>query len=333
MREADSGQTDQRRAKPVCIHDPPLSDQEILAARPSKQPVDPERPYGYLIERECSARRTVEDVATVFLTNRECPWHCLMCDLWQYTTDRRVPPGAIGRQIQYALERLPPASHIKLFNAGSFFDRQAIPPEEDAAIARQLGHFRSVIVESHPRLCGDRMLGFQRQLDGELEVAMGLETVQLQVLARLNKGMSLRDFARAVAFLHEHEIRSRAFILLRPPFLDEQQGVEWAVRSLRFAFDLGVDCCSVIPTRAGNGIMDSLARDERFAPPCVSSLEEVLERGIRLHEGRVFVDLWDFDRFASCTHCASQRRDRLERMNWTQRVLPRVECPVCRPSQ
>lgn len=57
------------------------SDREILAARPAKNAVDPHTPYAYLVEPECSAGRSVEDVATIFLTNRECPFKCLYCDL------------------------------------------------------------------------------------------------------------------------------------------------------------------------------------------------------------------------------------------------------------
>ena len=43
--------------------------------------------------------------------------------------------------------------------------------------------------------------------------------------------------------------------------------------------------------------------------------------------GRVFVDLWDLERFADCPHCLAQRRDRLKTMNLEQRVLPAPACP------
>ena len=90
-------------------------------------------------------------------------------------------------------------------------------------------------------------------LAGHLEVAMGLETVHPEVLAKLNKQMTLDDFERATRFLNERGIPVRAFILLRPPFLTEDEGVEWAIRSIELAFEWGIECCSVIPTRAGNG--------------------------------------------------------------------------------
>ena len=72
----------------------------------------------------------IEDTAIIFLTNRECPYHCLMCDLWKNTTDFSVPAGSIPQQIEWALNQMAPARHLKLYNSGSFFDERAIPSED-----------------------------------------------------------------------------------------------------------------------------------------------------------------------------------------------------------
>lgn len=309
-----------------------ITDDEILAARPAKVPVDPRRPYAYFVECERAVDGSVDDVATIFLTNRECPFRCLMCDLWKHTTDESVDAGDIPAQIDYALARLPEARHVKLYNSGNFFDAKAIPPEDYPAIAERLAGFDTVIVENHPRLCGERCLEFRDLLDGRLEVALGLETVHPVVLARLNKRMTLDDFQRAAGMLVSEGIALRTFILLRPPFLSESEGVEWALRSIEFAFDAGVECCSVVPTRAGNGIMDQLSRTGRFHPPEIPSIETVLAHGIEMGRGRVLMDLWDVERFFDCTTCGPARRERLEFMNLRQEVLPPVIC-TCRPGE
>jgi hypothetical protein len=307
--------------------DPPTySDTDIVGARPEKADVDPWQPYAYHVEPERTKAGTVEDVATLFLTNRECPFRCLMCDLWKYTTDETVPEGAVPAQIDYALERLPDARHVKLYNSGNFFDRKAFPPSDRPAIAERVADFQTVIVENHPKLCGEPCLAFRDRLPGQLEMALGLETAHPTVLDRLNKRMTRDDFRRAVGFLRENAIDVRTFILLRPPFLSEAEGVEWALRSIEFAFDAGVQTCSVVPTRAGNGIMQQLAQDDQFAPPSMASIETVLEEGLRMDRGRVFMDLWDLERFADCDACADDRRDRLHRMNLTQTVQPPVAC-------
>ncbi|MBW3542697.1 MAG: radical SAM protein [Planctomycetes bacterium] len=298
----------------------------MVAARPGRNPVDPERPYACLVEPERSASGQVVDVATVFLTNRECPFRCLMCDLWTNTTIDSVPAGAIPRQIDFALERLPRAQQIKLYNSGNFFDAKAIPRSDHPAIIDRVRSFETVIVENHPRLCSDACGRFRDRLGTTLEIALGLETVHPQVLPALNKQMTLDDFARAVSLLLRHDVSVRAFILLRPPFLTEAEGVAWALRSIEYAFSLGVACCSVIPTRAGNGLMERLQAGGQFSPPTLASMEQVLEAGIRLERGRVFMDLWDIERFFPCARCGPLRRERLRQMNLTQHVPAPVSC-------
>src|SRR5688572_16212132 len=114
-----------------------FTDAEIIERRGVKNRLDPNRPYSFFVEQEVSRFGVFEDVAVVLLTNRECPFHCLMCDLWKNTLDEKVPPGAISRQIDHALSHLPAAGHVKLYNSGNFFDPQAIPPDEFPDIAQR----------------------------------------------------------------------------------------------------------------------------------------------------------------------------------------------------
>ena len=304
----------------------PATDEEILAARPSKPTLDPWLPTAFLVESERSAAGSIDPVATIFLTNKECPFRCSMCDLWKYTLDERVPPGAIPAQIDHALERLPAAKHVKLYNAGNFFDAQAIPPEDYAAIADRVRHFETVIVENHPRLTNDRCVRFRDLLGTRLEVALGLETIHPDVLPALNKRMTVADFDHAARFLRDHDIDVRTFLLLKPPGLNERDGIEWALQSVGHAFDAGAGCCSIIPTRAGNGFMELLQAAGEFTPPTIRSMEELLERAIALGRGRVFMDLWDVEQFFDCRRCGQARADRIRGMNLSQQVESRVDC-------
>jgi archaeosine synthase beta-subunit len=301
-------------------------DRWILARRPGRRELDPRRPYAVLIEDERADTGEVVSVATVFLTNRECPWRCLMCDLWQNTLAQTVPPGAIPAQIDFALGQLPSARQIKLYNSGSFFDHQAIPPGEYAAIADRLHSFERVIVESHPALVNEDCARFRDLLDAKLEVAMGLETAHPAVLSRLNKRMTLDQFSRAASWLQNHDVALRIFILVKPPFLDEAEALDWAARSLDFAFDCGASVAVLIPARSGNGALDALAQRGEFSPPRLSTIENALAYGLSLKRGRVFADLWDLERFAECPVCSASRAARLRAMNLQQIILPPVIC-------
>ncbi len=291
--------------------------------------LDAFRPYEWVCENERAASGEIVSVATIFLTNRECPWKCLMCDLWRNTLEESVPVGAIPAQIDYALQRLPAAQHVKLYNSGSFFDNAAIPRADYAAIAQRVHNFERIVVESHAKLVNEDCLRFAKMLNGKLEVAIGLETVHPTVGPRLNKGASLHDFQRAAEVLRANNIALRVFILLKPPFMDEVEAILWAKQSLDFAFDCGATVAALIPTRAGNGALELLAENGEWSPPKLDSLEQVLNYGIGLDCGRVFADLWDLQRFSDCANCFVQRHARLQVMNETQQVLAPIACDLC----
>ena len=119
-------------------------------------------------------------------------------------------------------------SVIKLYNAGSFFDARAVPPQDDDAIADALRPFTRVVVESHPSLVGDRTWRLRDRLtrDGRttrLEVAMGLETAHPIALERLNKGITVESFAAAAHALADHDVDLRVFLLIHPPFVPPER--------------------------------------------------------------------------------------------------------------
>lgn len=304
-------------------------DRWILSQRPERRILNPRQPYAFLVEDERAASGELVSIATIFLTNRECPWRCLMCDLWRNTLTESVPSGAIPEQIAFALSRLPAARQIKLYNSGSFFDVHAIPAEDYPAIAAQVASFERVIVESHPSLIGDRCFHFLDLLSVPLEVAMGLETVHPTALERLNKRMTLKQFATAAARLRENAIDLRVFILVRPPFVRKDEALHWAQRSLDYAFDCGATVATLIPTRGGNGATDRLMQSGDFAPPDLRTVEDALEYGFGIKRGRVFVDLWEIQQVTACSNCREQRIARLANMNQHQRPGGPVHCDAC----
>jgi len=304
-------------------------DRWILDRRPARVELNLREPVAYFAEDECSAEGEIAPVATIFLTNRECPFRCAMCDLWRNTLSESVPSGAIPEQIDFALGRLPPARAIKLYNSGSFFDPRAIPVEDYAAIAARIQDFERIIVECHPAFVGERCVAFRDLLTGRLEVAMGLETVHEGVLEKLNKRMTLEQFETAANFLRSSEVDLRVFILVQPPFMKPEESLYWAQRSLDFAFDCGATVATLIPTRAGNGAMEALAANDEFDPPGLNLLEATTSYGFGLKRGRVFTDLWDLKRRSECGFCFGERVERLRNMNLGQEICAAVTCDRC----
>lgn len=320
-------------------------DRFILERRAAKPRHDPWRNQGVTIEDEVTADGIVARVATVFLTGRECPWRCLMCDLWQFTTDASTPVGALAAQAAEArrtIEARGGATHMKLYNAGSFFDPRAVPESDYDAIARSTAGFERVIVECHPSLVGARvarwMDAMARHAVGGVpafEVAMGLETAHPGALDRLNKRMTLDGFARAGDRLMGMGVALRVFLLVAPPFVPLLEHGAWLLRSIDFAWRCGAAVVSLIPTRTGNGALDAIAADGSFRSPTIHDLERSLESALsapRPAGARVFADTWDLDRFATCPDCLAARRARVHAMNLQQAIEPRIVCAACTPA-
>ena len=332
-------------------------DRYVLARRGPRAAVDPWAAPRVVVDPEPDGLGGVVDVTTLFLTGRECPWRCVMCDLWRHTLEGDTPPGAIPHQIRAGLRAGPRPGivrrNLKLYNAGSFFDPRAVPPADDPAIARAVADFTRVTVESHPRLIGDRTWRFRDLLarttsDGRaagpaLEVAMGLETAHPDALARLNKGCTIEDFAASAAALAEHGVGLRVFVLVHPPFVPHDERIDWLRRSIDVALDAGASVISLIPTRGDSGAMPALAEQGAFIPPTLAGLETSAALALSLarsparcpaqssaqSRARLLVDLWDLAAVATCAACLDARRTRLLRQNLEQRIPDPVVCAAC----
>ena len=297
-----------------------------------------EVPHHFLRERELAADGSLAKCVAVFLTNRECPWKCFMCDLWKNTLETSVSPGMIPRQIAHAFQQMGTphlkearsAMLVKLYNSGSFFDPRAVPTKDYDTIARLLTGFRRVIVECHPLLLGDSCLRFRDLLAVEIEVAMGLETAHSAALAQLNKGFGVEDFLKKCDWLRKNGMAIRVFLLVNVPFVPSAEQAEWVEKSIQLAAEAGAEVICLIPTRPGNGAVEALLRSGWYSRTRLEQLENALEAGIRSSRARVFADLWDLEQFRSCPHCFSERRLRLQRMNDQQRLLNRIRCGQCR---
>jgi radical SAM enzyme (TIGR01210 family) len=316
----------------------PVHRQRILQARRAKGFVSPDRAHAFWNEQECWQRllsptdtqllSTLVDVTTMILVGAECRFACTMCDLWQHTLDHATPRGAIPRQIDVALQASPPANWVKLYNASNFFDPYAVPLEDLPTIAKQVARFDRVIVENHPRMTRASIEEFARAIPGQLEIAMGLETVEPVSLELLNKESTLEQYIVACDQLRAWGVDIRAFVLLQPPGVEPSESVDWALQAIEFAQKHGARHVSLIPTRAGYALLSQWQRDGLFRPPLAGQLEQAIVRAIQMtQEARlpctVTADLWNWDETEGCcTVCRAGRRSRLEAINLSQQVEP-----------
>jgi len=271
---------------------PAARDRFVIDLRGPRPAPDPWRYQDVLLEDEPTERGDVARVGTIFLTGRECPWRCAMCDLWRFTTRADTPAGAIPAQIRTARQvwrnRGDVITRLKLYNASNFFDPRAVPATDYGDIAAAIKDDREnderddvveqVTVESHPSLIGERVERFLEALDGRrLEVAMGLETVHPAALDALNKRMTTDDFANAANRLRRLGASLRVFILIAPPFVPREEQDAWLLASVAFAVECGASVISLIPTRGGNGAMEALSAQQLFCEPTRGDIDRSVE--------------------------------------------------------
>ena len=149
-------------------------------------------------------------------------------------------------------------------------------------------------------------------------MAVGLETAHPDVLARLNKRMTLAGFRRAADFLAEEDIALRVFILLNPPFLAGRAGAGVGVPIARRGGGRGRprvlrdSDARAATARWRRWSRRSCRRGSRRSKPPSST-------ACRLRGPVVLADLWDAERFVRCP-CDTARLSRLAFMNRHQRV-------------
>lgn len=283
----------------------------------NRQVLSPWSPYLVLDEVEADGSGAQIATKTVFLTASTCPIGCHMCDLHHHTLPDATPPGAIPQQIRNATADRPssdptPRGWIKLYNSGNFFDPRSIRPSDYRSIASLCKKFQRVIVENHPRFGADRLLQFRDLLDGQLEVAVGLETVQPRWLDRLGKKMTRDDFDRYGKWLRSERVDLRVFLIAGVPGVDVDESIRWTRLSARHAIRCGARHISLIPARRGNGWNGHPGKLPEFSVDDLAALQVMV---IRDADGAavVTVDLWD-------VAPSTLGRDRIEATNRTQRV-------------
>lgn len=312
----------------------------IRAVRGAKAKVDPFARPLVVVERERLGDGSVAPSVVVFAIGRECPYTCVFCDLWRHTLDTVTPPRALVAQLEAAgADGWPAGVVLKLYNASSFFDPLAVPPEDLAALAQLCGGARRVVVESHPRFLRRhprQWLAFAEAIaPATLEVAIGLETADPLLHRRLGKGTSVNEIEEAAAALMAAGVAWRAFVLVGTPYLEQTRHVDDAVATAAWAVDHGAAHVALIPVRGGNGAMEILREQGLWSPPRLDSLErsfaaaQDVAQGVAQKGAVVTLDLWDLELFCDCASCFGARRERLQTGNLSGHLPAAVRCADC----
>ncbi len=217
---------------------------------------------------------------------------CTMCGYNNDSAGEPVPPDAVIAQFEAALakhdKQLESASDVvvKVFNSGSFFDEQEIPAAAQEAILKRVAaipQVKEVAVESRPEFVdatSARRFKACLRPGQPGEVGIGLETWNDTIRADfINKGFTRDQFLQAHDALREAGIGTKAYLLLKPPFLGERAAFDDALASIEHVMALGVSTISINPVAIhAHTVVERLWERGMYRPPWLRTVRLLLQR-------------------------------------------------------
>ncbi|MGA8302829.1 MAG: archaeosine biosynthesis radical SAM protein RaSEA [Thermoplasmata archaeon] len=222
----------------------------------------------------------------LILKTRGCYWAdqkgCSMCGYAKDTLGRSATPDELAEQTDRALARYRGEPYVKIYTSGSFLDdREVDAGSRERLVSAFSGKARRLLFETLPEFATpEALVPLRSAFTGEVEVALGLESTDPTVLARyVHKNAPPSEYLAAAARVRGLGLRAKAYLLLKPPYLTEEESIEDVVRSVEEAAP-AFDALSINPVHIQNGtVVEWLYHRGRYRPPWLWSVVEVLARG------------------------------------------------------
>jgi archaeosine synthase beta-subunit len=250
--------------------------------RPTKVWTEPERfddgtPQGAIV-----------DALVIILKTRGCTWAlsggCTMCGYVNDSMVRKVEVEHLVTQFRDTIAReWKGQAVLKLYTSGSFLDATEVPRAAQETILREVpAGVKKVTVEAqsvHATPDAVRAARAALAASTQLEFAFGLESHRPAVLQwSVNKHDTFEDFVEACKAAREHGVRTKAYLLVKPPFLTEREAIEDAAET---AIKSG-EWCDVVSLNACNvqnrTLVERLWRRGLYRPIWLWSLAEIIRR-------------------------------------------------------
>jgi radical SAM enzyme (TIGR01210 family) len=254
-----------------------------------------DKPVSFWIKKDRLLRKIGKEF-TIILRTKGCNWAlgdyggCSMCGYVQDSTIEKIDQLHIINQIDYAfqdkIEEIRNDSDdyiIKIFNSGSFFDDDEISEDVREYIFKKIANvpnINEIVIESRVDFITSEKLKSMKDIlkDKYVEVAIGLETVNDYIRNKyINKGLSFKDFISVIQLCKKFDIGIRAYLLFKPPFLNEQTAIDDCVNSIQRLVELEVNTISINPVNIQKGsLVEYLYYQKRYRPPWFYSLFKCL---------------------------------------------------------
>lgn len=271
---------------------------------------------------------------------------CVMCNYGRGS--EVIRQEEILTQVQRIVERLPGEfEDFLLTPSGSMLDDREIPPDFREAllkIVEQVKMKRFVVETRADTITEEKLHCFDRLKNkAECYIEIGLEAGNNWILKYcINKDMTVEEFRRAAALIHQAGIKVTANVGIGIPFLQERMSIEHAVNTVKRALSWGADGVVLFPYHIKSGtLMEVMARMGMYHSISLWSLVEVLKRLGTEYLGNVQIS-WYKDYYGekasaiccsptTCHHCGDIVQSLLDkyRESQSEAVLKRLDKVSC----
>lgn len=174
---------------------------------------------------------------------------------------------------------------LTIYNGGNFFNEEEIPLSVQQEISRDVAKSPSIetlLVESRPEfITEEKIKSLTSFLNGKkLKVGIGLESVTDYVRDKcIHKGFSREDYETSVEILKANGTEILTYIFLKPLYLTEQESIEEAIKTIKYAFFIGSNEIALESAFIQEGTkMEEFYLQGKFQPPRLWSIIEVAKR-------------------------------------------------------
>ena len=244
---------------------------------------DPKKPVNFWSEKEIFNDRIVNSFV-IILRTKGCSWSaksgCSMCGYFNDSYQKDVSSKDLLIQFEKAMEKYNGEEIVKIFNSGSFFDDNEIKAKARIKILDKLSKkTKKISVESRPEYINQLKLNeIGNILDKiEFEIGIGLETADDYIRKNsINKGFDLIDYQNATAIMKKNGIKTKTYLLLKPPFLTEKEAIDDTIKSI-MKINKTTDLISINPTNIHkNTYVEYLWKRNLYSPIWLWSIIDVL---------------------------------------------------------
>lgn len=213
---------------------------------------------------------------------------CTMCGFLAETTlGKMIPASHYVKQFlrEYAKPQFKKCQIVTMLNSGSLLNDWEFSRKALIKILKLLNKNKNIdliILETRPQYVTKKKLDQLKSIvpNKELMLTLGIEVKSDFIRNNfINKGFTKKDIERVVNLCKKANVRTHAYILLKPPFLTEAEAIKEAIDTIDYAFKIGIDggvsieICGV----QKYSLLEWLDDNGMFKPPWLWSVIEVLK--------------------------------------------------------